>query len=256
MKIFVIGVGVVGEATLDGISRFEEDTIGYDIDETKITSLENKGFKMTKKLLDADVFFICVQEWFVEDVLKELAEFLKTQPVRNRDIVIRSTVPPGTTETFAKKYSLNLIHNPEFLTAKSSIYDFLDPDMIVIGIPHCSTLHHLPFLYEKFRKPIIYTTSTMSEMVKLSINSFLSTMISYWNTIHEISKRLNINSHELGKICSLDSRVPIYGSTMHGKKFGGFCLPKDLDALIKTAETNNYHPTLLKAVKKVNEEMQ
>ncbi|MGB7533657.1 MAG: hypothetical protein WA977_11880 [Halobacteriota archaeon] len=90
-------------------------------------------------------------------------------------------------------------------------------------------------------------------MIKYASNCMLATKISYWNEIFLICKELGIDSQEVANIVGLDPRIGKYG-TVHGKAFGGKCLPKDLKAFISFAE--KYHKTkLLKAVDDINEEM-
>ena len=83
----------------------------------------------------------------------------------------------------------------------------------------------------------------------------ISTLISFWNEIHQICQKAQVNSTVVGKIVSMDPRISAYGAVMHGKPFGGFCLPKDLNALITTAELVSFQPLLLEAVRQVNEHM-
>ena len=90
-------------------------------------------------------------------------------------------------------------------------------------------------------------------MIKYASNCMLATKISYWNEIFLICKELGIDSQAIANIVSLDSRIGKYG-TVHGKAFGGKCLPKDLKAFISFA-AKHYEPELLKAVEDINEEM-
>ena len=108
-------------------------------------------------------------------------------------------------------------------------------------------------LYAPFQAPIICVDDpTIAEMVKYASNLFLATTISYWNEIHDVCLRLNISSHSVGKIAALDPRIPSYGASLHGKPFGGRCLPHNLQAFIPFCENLGYDSVLLKAVEEVN----
>jgi UDP-glucose 6-dehydrogenase len=93
-------------------------------------------------------------------------------------------------------------------------------------------------------------------MVKLVSNAHLSTLISFWNEVHQICERFQINSTVLGRAVSMDNRISPYGAVMHGKPFGGFCLPKDLNALINAAELVSCQPVLLESVRQVNRNLE
>jgi UDPglucose 6-dehydrogenase len=90
-------------------------------------------------------------------------------------------------------------------------------------------------------------------MVKMVSNAHLSTLISFWNEINSICEHAQINSTVVGKLVAMDKRISSYGAVMHGRPFGGFCLPKDLDSIIATAQALSVQPLLLKSVREVNE---
>ena len=89
-------------------------------------------------------------------------------------------------------------------------------------------------------------------MVKLSLNSYLHTLISFWNEIHMICEKVGIPSHLVGRLAAEDPRVPTYGAVMHGNPVGGRCLPKDIEQLISFAEDLSYSPDLLLEAQRLN----
>jgi UDP-glucose 6-dehydrogenase len=93
-------------------------------------------------------------------------------------------------------------------------------------------------------------------MVKLSMNAYLHTLISFWNEIHLMCEQMGIPSHLVGKLCSQDPRVASYGAAMHGNPAGGRCLPKDIAQLIEFAKTIDYSADLLKSVQQVNHKVE
>jgi UDP-glucose 6-dehydrogenase len=92
-------------------------------------------------------------------------------------------------------------------------------------------------------------------MVKLSLNAYLHTLISFWNEVHLICERLGLPSDLVGRLCAEDPRVPAYGALQHGEPVGGRCLPKDLAQLIGVAQETQYSPDLLLAARLLNQKV-
>ncbi len=262
MKILVIGAGVVGFATGDGLQRYGHKVTFLDIDENRRKWLSDRDYQVygnelyhanarAKDLPYAfEIIFICVREEYVEDVIQTLKDSALTWNF----IVIRSTVNPGTTEALSNNYGLHICHNPEFLTEAQSQWDFLNPGRIVFG--ECCKKHGdiLQQLYMPFLVPIIRTTNRKtSEMIKLSTNACFSSMISFWNEVKQICDKLGINSTEVGAVVCKDARISNYGARFHGRPFGGFCLPKDLNHMLEVAAAVHYDAPLMTAIKTVNE---
>ena len=151
--------------------------------------------------------------------------------------------------------------NPEFLTEISGTWskvegtkkDFFTEDRIVIGEYDKKSGDILEELYKPLNKPIYKTDLKTAELIKYASNCMLAAKISYWNEIFLICKELGIDSQGAANIVGLDPRIGKYG-TVHGKAFGGKCLPKDLKAFISFAKKYR-NVRLLKAVDEINEEM-
>jgi UDPglucose 6-dehydrogenase len=187
-------------------------------------------------------------------------------------VVVKSTVVPKTTEDIAipllEKYSgkkageeFGVCMNPEFLTEIAGTWssdkdynkDFFTEDRIVIGEDDKRSGDVLERIYKPLNNPIFRTDLRTAEMIKYASNCKLATKISYWNEIFLICEKLGIDSQEIANIVARDPRIGKYGS-VHGKAFGGKCLPKDLKGFISFAE--KYQKIrLLKAVDEINEEM-
>ena len=246
MRILIAGCGTVGMATGRGFLRLGHDVTFYDILDVKRGELRKQGYKISDTLdFNADVIFICVPEERVPDVVEQLVRH-KVEGLK----VIRSTVPPGITNTYE-----HVCHNPEFLREAVADYEFMNPHRIIIG--ECCKSHGdiLENLYKPLRAPIIRVDPTTSEVIKLASNAYLATQISFWNQVHLIAEKLGVNSHLVGKACTLDPRISEYGASFHGQPFGGRCLPKDLESLRLAAMKLGVHTLLLDAVKEVNEDM-
>lgn len=232
-KLLVIGhKGVVGNATYELMYRLGYDTHGVDIGDKPVSS---------------DIAFVCIPEKFVTaDNLKHYETGL---------LVVRSTVPPGTCQALQIKLGLHILHNPEFAKEATMLYDTFSPDMIVIG--ECCKEHGeiLEELYKPLQRPIVRTKPMVSELVKLTCNSYLAMLISFWNEVETIAKELGISGHEVGMLASVDSRISPYGSRLH-HHYGGKCLPKDVDQLITIAHIIGLNPKLLEAIKAVNNSLE
>jgi nucleotide sugar dehydrogenase len=233
-RIGVIGAGTIGRATAESLERLGHTVVIVDKDDS---------------IHPSEVYFICTPEDAVSDVISRL----KGEGVLGSAfVVIRSTTLPGTTEGLAKEYKLHISHMPEFLREATAIRDELNPWRVVIG--ECCQ-EHGGFLEELFAPlccPIIRVDPRTSEMVKLACNAHLATLISFWNEISGLCAKIEVNSHLVGRVSSLDPRISSYGATMHGKAFGGRCLPKDLRHLIQFAHDSGHHVPLLEATERVN----
>ena len=177
-------------------------------------------------------------------------------------VVVKSTVPPGTTENIVQPEvldhsckelnSIGICMNPEFLREGLAIYDFMHPDRIVIGSIDDKAGDLLESIYTDLNSPIVRTGVSAAEMIKYTSNAFLATKISFSNEIGNICKKLGIDVYEVMKGVGLDPRIsPLFLNA--GAGFGGSCFPKDVRALIQVAEAQGENPAILKSVMDVNE---
>jgi len=178
-------------------------------------------------------------------------------------IVVKSTVPPGTTEKLIREKILETSHktdktigfamNPEFLREGNAIEDFLHPDRIIIGTSDARTEEHVAALYRGISGPVIFTGITTAEMIKYASNAFLASKISFANEIGNLCKHLDIDVYEVMKGVGADSRIgPLFLNA--GAGFGGSCFPKDISALISLAKELGENPLLLQSVLTINEQ--
>ena len=181
-------------------------------------------------------------------------------------VVTKSTVPVGTAkkvrqtiEAELKKRGVDVpfdvASNPEFLKEGSAIKDFMSPDRVVVGVESekakkALTRLYKPFLINNFR--VIFMDIPSAEMTKYAANSMLATRISFMNDIANLCERVGADVNMVRAGIGSDTRI--------GRKFlyagcgyGGSCFPKDVKALIKTADQNGYSMEVLKAVERVNE---
>lgn len=199
---------------------------------------------------------------YVLSVAKTFGETIKKYTV----LVTKSTVPVGTAqkvksvieEELAKrgeKIPFDVASNPEFLKEGAAIKDFMSPDRVVVGVEseqakELMTKLYRPFLLNNFR--VIFTDIPSAEMIKYAANSMLATRISFMNDIANLCELVGADVNMVRKGIGSDSRI---GTKFlyPGCGYGGSCFPKDVKALIKTAESKGYSMEVLKAVESVNE---
>ncbi len=245
MQVQIIGAGIVGQATGIGLMKLGHQVTFHDKDKKVLADLHAVGMPTSLGLQDqSDFHLICVPEQAVPSVLSRLLE----TPDVEGTIAVRSTVPPRTCECFE-----HVSFNPELLRESTALPDFMNPPYVLVG--ECCEEHgdRLEELYRPLHARVVRTSPRVAEMVKLSTNGYLHSILSYWNQIHILCEALQINSLEVGMIASLDPRVNDYGARLHGHKIGGSCLPKDLDQLIQLCEEMSVNTSLLKACREVNE---
>jgi UDPglucose 6-dehydrogenase len=211
----------------------------------------------------------------IEDVVRRIAQVAESRMV----IVEKSTVPVQTGLWMEKALILYgggqtgrfaVASNPEFLREGSAVEDFLHPDRIVIGVDQPEAEEVLRSLYEpvirrRFRCPVhetceasrevpfLVTDVVSAELIKHASNSFLATKISYINLIADLCERVGADVAKVAEGMGLDRRI---GRAFldAGIGFGGFCLPKDLQAFVRIAEKHGIELRLLKEVERINEE--
>jgi len=252
MKIQIVGAGVVGQATGKGFARLGHKVYFWDVNKEVEDGLRRGGYSFGR-MEYPDMIFFCVPE----DMLEEAArEWSMRAAVALR--VIRSTVPPGTAHELQSRYhGQHFCSNPEFLREAVAEYEFLNPPGFIIG--ECCKEHGdlLEKLYAPFRRPIHRTSPEVAELTKLAVNGYLACQVSYWNQIKLLADKLGINSHEVGMLATFgDDRVSVYGARMHGKAFGGKCLPKDLRQLITLCYRNTVQYTLLEVIREINDNLE
>jgi UDPglucose 6-dehydrogenase len=182
-------------------------------------------------------------------------------------IVTKSTVPVGTAKKVrvviqeeldnrGEKLTFDVVSNPEFLKEGAAIDDFMKPDRIVVGIETERARDVMTRLYRPFtlnNHPVIFMDVPSAEMTKYAANAMLATRISFMNDIANLCEIVGANVNMVRRGIGSDSRI---GSKFlySGIGYGGSCFPKDVKALIKTGEENNYNLRIIKAVEDVNED--
>ena len=251
MNIGIIGNGFVGKAVKDSFKNYF-DIFVFDKDKRK-ANVETLNELINK----CRMMFLCLPTPMekdgschlniVEDTLKQINEWCDEMDYygnEQRTVIIKSTIPPGTTEKWNKEYKrIDIAFNPEFLTEANAIDDFRNQNKIIIGSTR-KVGSVVKSLYSKVfpKVPVIKTSATIAEMVKYFTNCFLATKVSFANEIYQICEKLDIDYDKVVEYAKYDERIGYSHLNVPGPDgdfgFGGHCFPKDLNALINLAVKN------------------
>lgn len=198
---------------------------------------------------------------YVTAVARTIAEHM-TEP---KVVIDKSTVPVGTadkvravmTEVLKKRgvdIDFNVVSNPEFLKEGAAVADCMRPERIVIGTDNPDAIDPIRELYEPFNRNhdrMILMDIRSAELTKYAANCMLATKISFMNEMSNLAEMLGADIEKVRQGIGSDSRIG-YHFIYPGCGYGGSCFPKDVQALIRTAEHIGYQPKLLQAVEQVN----
>lgn len=261
----VIGLGYVGTAVQKGFETIKK-VVTYDIQK------ECTEKSISDVVEQAQIVFICVPTPMnrdgtcnIEIVRSVLRDISQVDVLYKPICVLKSTVEPGTTDTLAQEFpNVVVCFNPEFLTERNYINDFISQVNITLG--HSKTNSGLDIrpvsnlYYERFPQSQVWVTAAKeAEMIKYTANTLLATKVAFLNEIYQICNTVGINYNHIVKVLQLDSRLGTSHWQVPGHDgklgFGGTCFPKDLNALIQYSEQNNQPTPLLKAVWEKNLEV-
>lgn len=290
MRIAVIGTGYVGLVTGTCFAETGNKVVCVDIDEAKVAKLsagqitiyepgleklflrniKEERLRFTTDLSsvvdEVEMIFLALPTppgadgaadlKYVLGVADQLGKLFKSYKV----IVNKSTVPVGTADkvraAIAKNFQgeFDIVSNPEFLREGVAVDDFMKPDRVVIGTSSERAKKLMSELYAPFVRqgnPVIFMDERSSELTKYAANSFLAMKISFMNEIAQLCERMGADVDMVRRGIGSDERI--------GKRFlfsgigyGGSCFPKDVQALIKSADEVAYDFKILKAVEVVN----
>ncbi len=295
MKIAIIGTGYVGLVTGTCFANAGNAVTCLDIDQEKLAMLRNSQSPFfepglselmqrsidSKRLLftddaeeafdDAEMIFICVGTPTSEhgdcdltgviSVADQIARCIQDRKEDPPLVVVKSTVPVGTTELVGERIStqtgfqISIANNPEFLREGSAIDDFRSPDRVVCGVMDDFGKSRFTELYSPFvdqQKTLFFFDIRSSEMVKYASNAMLACKISFMNEIASLCERNGANIELVHDGMCSDSRI---GTQFFnpGIGFGGSCFPKDTLAVIEMGEKANSTCYINEAVHKINQ---
>jgi len=291
MKIAVVGTGYVGLVTGTCLADTGNQVICVDINEKKVEMMKNgqvpiyePGLEqlfnrninqnrlhfttnLAEAIAEAKIIFLALPTppggdgaadlSYVLGAAKDIAKLLKEYKV----IVTKSTVPVGTADkvtAIMKQHTdveFAVVSNPEFLREGVAVDDFMKPDRVVIGTVDERARKLMGELYGPYVRqgnPIIYMDERSSELTKYAANSFLATKISFMNEIANMCELVGADVDMVRRGIGADDRIG-RRFLFSGIGYGGSCFPKDVQALAKAAEENEYEFKILNSVMKVNE---
>ncbi len=255
--IGIVGQGYVGGAVFNWFSTHHKhngEPLVYDKFK-KIGSIEELDTK-------ADIIFVCVPTPYIPQTGYDDSAIIETLTnLKNpKTIVIKSTILPGRCQQFKSQFPHHTIFfNPEFLTARNAVNDFLHPNRQIIGYTeHNDELANelMALLPDAPYKQVV--TSTEAELIKYFGNAFLATKVVYANQFYDLCQALGANYDKVKEGAAADERIggshlEIFHEGYRG--YGGFCLPKDTKAIIDHGNSLGVDMSLLKEVDRSNEKL-
>jgi UDPglucose 6-dehydrogenase len=264
MRIGIIGNGFVGNAVKQGMIGVYPDILVHD----KNPNLSEVSLEEVAK--QCECIFVCVNtpmeesgECYVGIIHNVVEEIDKLKSLgENLIIILKSTVPPGTTEAFEGMFpSLRFVFNPEFLTEANSVKDFKEQDRIILGTNHENVFNEVADMYRKVfpKTPILFLNFKEAEMVKYVSNTFLSTKVIYANEMKRLCDGLDVDYNIVINAAKYDKRLGDSHWKVPGPDgdlgFGGSCFPKDLNAIIFEAKINGIKVPLLETIRSINDDI-
>ncbi len=292
MKIGVVGTGYVGLPTGVGLAELGNDVICIDKDENKIADLKNGKLtifedglpelfekntlsgkikfttSMQEGVQDADIVILAVgtppnpitkeaDMKYIHAAAEELAQYITGYTV----VAVKSTVPVNTGDEVEKiiasqnpKGEFDVVSLPEFLREGFAVHDFFNPDRIVVGANSERAKEKIKELYKPFegKTNILYVKRRSSETIKYASNAFLAMKIQYINEMADFCEKSGADVYEVAKGMGLDSRI---GNKFlnPGPGYGGFCFPKDTNAMAYMGRVKGVNLSLIEATIRGND---
>lgn len=293
MKIGVVGTGYVGLPTGVGLAELGNEVICIDKDENKISSLkagkltifedgledlfvknvQNGRIRFTTSMQEgvenADIVILAVgtppnpitkeaDMKYIHAAAKELAQYINGYTV----VAVKSTVPVNTGDSVEKiiaeqhpKGEFDVVSLPEFLREGFAIHDFFNPDRIIVGANSTRAAQMIAKLYEPFagKTKILYVHRRSSETIKYASNAFLAMKIQYINEMADFCEKSGADIYEVAQGMGLDSRI---GNKFlnPGPGYGGFCFPKDTNAMAYMGRAYGVNLSLIEATIRGNDQ--
>lgn len=290
MRLCVIGTGYVGLVAGVCFAESGHGVVCVDIDRHKIAELQagrvpiyepslaelmQRNMAEGRLLFSADlaeavkdslVCFIAVGTPPDSDgsadvhMVAEVARGIARAMPGYRIIVLKSTVPVGTADAVQRtvaaltEHPFDIISNPEFLKEGAAVADFMKPDRVLLGGADERALSVVRDLYAPFVRtdnPIMVMDNRSAEMTKYAANAFLATRISFINEIARLCEKIGADVADVRRGLGSDRRIG-HAFLFPGVGYGGSCFPKDVQAIIRTAESHDIDFPLLRAVEAVN----
>lgn len=276
MKFGIIGLGYVGLATLCGLAKAGHEVIGVEKDQPRLLRLMNGdvpfhepgmadvlrdhhgSITFTDSIADtetADYLVLAVGTPSKQDGSCDLTyvDAALSEVESKHKIIIRSTVPPGTTDMLSVMYPAHTFAVvPEFLQEGRALADVLKPHRVVIGSDNLEMCEELAGIYGRLGVPIVSTSPVDAEFIKYASNAFLATKISFINDLSRLADKAGADITTIADGMGLDPRI---GRSFlnAGLGYGGSCFPKDMYALLNVAGENELDLPVIRAAMHAND---
>ena len=252
MNIGIVGLGVVGTANKIGFESLKHKVLIHDI----------KLNTCLKDLINSEIIFLCLPTpakrsgecdvSVLESVIKNLCN-LKYKGL----IVIRSTITPGTTIKFQKKFKNNrIIFSPEFLRERHALKDFIkNQKILVIGTKNKNFFNKVKKAHKNLPETTIHLKETEAELIKYFNNTFASLRVVFSNIFYELSKKYNCNYKKIKNTYLKTGKAKDFYLDVNKnlRGYGGMCLPKDTLSLIHTIKKNKLKFKLIESIHNDNQ---
>lgn len=252
MKVGLIGIGIVGKAILQSFTDKGITVVPYD---------KYKEIGSLDEILRTDIVFLCLPTPYDHGLgaydkqsLDEVCSSLSKK--YDGTVVIKSTVEPGTSQGVAERYDLNIIHNPEFLTANTAYQDFHQQTHIVLGRTSRVNDERLSELVDFYRRhypeaEISVCRSEESEAMKSFCNSFYAVKIQFFNELYVLCQSLGIDYNLVREMMLKNNWINPMHTQVPGPdgrlSYGGMCFPKDTNALLSLMRRQNTPHRIMEA---------
>ncbi|WP_214756226.1 UDP-glucose/GDP-mannose dehydrogenase family protein [Exiguobacterium sp. s157] len=276
MKFGIIGLGYVGLATLCGLAKAGHEVIGVEKDQPRLLRLMNGdvpfhepgmadvlrdhhgSITFTDSIADTetvDYLVLAVGTPSKQDGSCDLTfvDAALSEVESKHKIIIRSTVPPGTTDMLSVMYPAHTFAVvPEFLQEGRALADVLKPHRVVIGSDDLEMCEELAGIYGRLGVPIVCTSPVDAEFIKYASNAFLATKISFINDLARLADKAGADITTIAEGMGLDPRI---GRSFlnAGLGYGGSCFPKDMHALLNVANENEVDLPVIRAAMHAND---
>ena len=235
--VSVCGIGVVGNSLVKSFEKKEMVVKKYD---------KYKNYGKIEELIESPIIFLCLptlysleKKEYDKTEIYNICQYLKDNKYTGI-VVVKSTVEPGTCRILKDTYNLNILHNPEFLTAKTAEYDFENQTHIVIGGDKITdkNINFLANFYNQYWSDtdISIATYEESEIMKIGVNSFYSVKIQFFNELYSLANTFeNTNYNKIVNMMLKNNWISPQHTQVPGTdgklSYGGMCFPKDTNAL-------------------------
>jgi UDPglucose 6-dehydrogenase len=245
-RIGVVGLGVVGETIYKVMRVFHDDVKGYDVDIKKTHDTQEETLK-------ARVLFVSLPTPLNDKGRLDatlITDFLSILDKRKFDglTVVKSTLPLNFLKE-ARKHDIRVLYSPEFLHQRAALIEMMDPAYVVVSGSKKDFLEYTHVLYWIPAERFHFVNDRVAEMIKLAMNAFAATKISFVNEIERVCRMHGADVEKVMEVLRLDKRCGSEYSFPNRGAYGGACLEKDIKEL-KNSTANTF---LLEAVEKVNE---